>query len=94
VINQRHAMLPIRNVSRQYVESLRDNFRIGDLIKAKIARAGPLGIDLTTAEPGLGVIKAFCTRCRHPLHLFGRTLKCLGCGHTERRKVSKDYLLK
>jgi exosome complex RNA-binding protein Csl4 len=28
------------------------------------------------------------------LHLFGPSLKCLRCGSTERRKISRDYLLK
>jgi len=94
VISQSSAMLPVRNVSRDYVENLRDCFRIGDLIKARVTKASNLGVDLATAEPELGVVKAFCVKCRHPLHLFGLSLKCLNCGNSEQRKTSKDYLLK
>ncbi len=94
VISQSSAMLPVRNVSRDYVENLRDCFRIGDLIKARVTKASNLGVDLATAEPELGVVKAFCVKCRHPLHLFGSSLKCLNCGNSEQRKTSKDYLLK
>ncbi|MBN2067453.1 MAG: exosome complex RNA-binding protein Csl4 [Candidatus Diapherotrites archaeon] len=94
VISQGNAMLPVRNVSRDYVKSLRDNFRIGDLVKAKVSRASPLGIDLSTVDNDLGVIKAFCSKCRKPLHLFGHSLRCLSCGSREQRKLSSEYLLK
>lgn len=95
VISQSAACLPVRNVSREYVEKLRDCFRTGDLIKARVAKVLPgNNIDLETNYPEFGVIKAFCSRCRQPLHLFGPSLKCLRCGSTERRKISRDYLLK
>lgn len=94
VINMTNAMLPIRNVSSEYVENLRDEFRIGDIIRAKVTKASSLGIDLATDAPGFGVVKAFCTRCRHPLHLFGNSLRCLNCGAHEKRKISSDYLVK
>ncbi len=94
VISQSRAMLPVRDVSRDYVKNLKDEFKIGDLIKAKVSKTSSLGTDLSTAERDLGVIKAFCCRCRHPLHLFGRTLRCLNCGNSETRKLSSDYLLK
>jgi exosome complex component CSL4 len=88
------ASLPIRFVSRDYVKNIHDMFKIGDLVKAKIASVKPFGIDLKTNEPELGVIRAFCSRCRQPLHLFGAQLKCLACGSTEQRKLSREYSLK
>ncbi|MBN1940983.1 MAG: exosome complex RNA-binding protein Csl4 [Candidatus Diapherotrites archaeon] len=84
-------MIPVRNVSRDYVKNLRDYFKIGDLVKAKVSAVSPMGIDLRTNEPDLGVVKAFCTNCRNRLGLFGRSLKCTECGNTEQRKVSSDY---
>jgi len=88
------AMLPVRNVSHEYVESLRGCFRIGDIIRAKVAKVFPAGIDLATDHPDLGVIEAFCSRCRQPLHIFGHSLKCMSCGHTEVRKLASGYLVK
>jgi len=94
VLCQTVASLPIRNVSLSYVQNMKDAYRIGDIVKARISMYSPLAIDLRTNEPNLGVIKAFCTHCRKPLHLFGTVLKCTGCGRTESRKISSDYLLK
>ena len=88
------AMLPIRNVSRDYVESLKECFKIGDLVKARVSKLIPNGIDIETNQPDLGVIKAFCSICRKPLHLFGTSLKCMNCGSTEKRKIVKGYLVK
>jgi exosome complex component CSL4 len=94
VLTHGRASLPIRMVSRDFVEKLSDMFRIGDWIRAKVAKVEPAGIDLRTDEPGLGVIRAYCTKCRQPLQLFGSQLKCLSCGRTEGRKISDDYSLK
>jgi len=94
VFPQGNAMLPIRNVSRDYVEKLRDCFRIGDIVKARISRMLSTATDVSTNEQGLGVVKAFCTRCRKPLHLFGTSLRCLSCGSSETRKMSDDYMVK
>jgi len=94
IIGQSGAMLPVRNVSRDYVESLRDCFKIGDIIKARITKLTPQAIDVSTNEPELGVVKAFCSRCREPLHIFDRSLRCLSCGNSEPRKIARGYLLR
>ena len=94
VLVNTYASIPIRLVSRDYVKNLKDAFKIGDLVKAKVFSVKPFGTDVKTNEPELGVVKAFCSKCRKPLHLFGRQLKCLSCGSSERRKISSDYLLK
>jgi len=94
VLSHTIASLPIRMVSKDYVERLKDMFKVGDLVKAKIAFAKKFGIDLRTDEPELGVVRGFCLKCKKPLHLFDQGLKCLKCGHSETRKVSGDYSLK
>jgi len=88
IISHGMAMLPVRNVSRDYVEHLRDCFKVGDLVKVKVSKILPNGIDVATNEPDLGVVKAFCSRCRRPLEAFGQGLKCLSCGSTETRKIA------
>lgn len=94
VMNLTRAMLPIRKVSRDYVEKLSEKFKVGDIVKAKVSEISPLGIDLETEDADLGVVKAFCSKCRQPLHLFGNRLRCLRCGSNETRKISKGYMLK
>ena len=89
------AMIPIRNVSRDYVERLKDVFKVGDIVRARVAKImpGPT-VDLETNQPDLGVVKAFCSHCRKPLHQFGPNLKCMVCGSTESRKLARAYLTK
>ena len=88
------AVIPISSAERGFVKDLSEKFKIGDIVKAKVKEVGLRGIELITEFPELGVIKAFCVKCRKPLHLFGGNLKCLNCGNTETRKLSNDYWLK
>ena len=88
------AAIPVRNISREYVEKLGDFFGIGDIVKAKIASYATYGTDLRTNEHELGVVKAFCKKCRKPLYLFEKQLKCRNCGSNEHRKIADDYMLK
>ncbi len=85
------AAIPIRMVSRDYVENLRALFKVGDIVKAKIAAIHADCMDLKTDEPDLGVVKAFCSVCRAPLEKFGETFKCTECGSNEERKASTEY---
>ena len=94
VIPTTGAMLPIRCVSRDYVEKLRDCFKVGDIVRARVMKVIPQGFDLETNQPDLGVVKAFCGKCRKPMQVFGRNLKCLSCGNTETRKLSNKYSFK
>lgn len=83
--------LMIANVSMDRIRFLRDEFRAGDIIKAKVIRINKFGIDVATKYPEFGVIKAFCSQCRHSLELYERTLKCPKCGSVEKRKLSSDF---
>jgi exosome complex component CSL4 len=84
----------VSRVDTGFVKVLSEKFKIGDIVKARVDEIYPFGLELSTADPSLGVVKAFCAKCRQPLHLFGAMLKCLSCGATERRKISSDYVLK
>ncbi len=88
------ATLMVSRVSRDYVKSLRDEFKAGDIIKAKVVEVTTFSIELSTAFPEYGVLKAFCSKCRNPLNQHGKELKCLKCGSNEKRKTSADYVLK
>ena len=76
------------------MERLSDLFKIGDILETRVAEVMAYGIDLTTKDPELGVIKGYCTKCRGSLQLFGETLKCVACGNPEDRKISSNYTVK
>ena len=80
----------ISNVSEEYTEDIRDMYRLGDAIRAKVIQVKP-SVQLTTAEITLGVVKARCSVCRGPLELRGRELYCPRDERTERRKFAADY---
>jgi len=93
-VNVTVAMIPVRMVAREYVKNLRDFFKIGDIVRAKAEMVSRFAVDVRTNEPDLGVVKAFCSKCRQPLHLSGQELKCISCGSNETRKISSEYVLK
>ena len=86
--------LMVSRVSNFFVKRLRDDFKIGDLVKARIIEANTYGVELSTNAPNLGVVRAYCSKCRQELGLFAGSLKCTSCGSLERRKLSSEYSLK
>ena len=85
------AVLHVSNIRRDYVKDLRDELRIGDIIRAKIIESSEHTTKLTIDGRELGVIKAFCIRCRQPLRMSGPKLICDRCGDIENRKIAQDY---
>lgn len=85
-VTRRDAQIPVRNISNEFVSRTRDFYRIGDIVKAKINRMDDYGIDLETKGVGLGVIEAFCSKCRHDMMNNQGSMKCLNCGNVEGRK--------
>jgi exosome complex component CSL4 len=86
------AQIPVSNIADFYVETTRDMFRIGDIVRAEVVEITPYRIVLGTKGSNFGVIKAFCSGCRAPMIRSGSELKCKKCGSTETRKVSSDYI--
>ena len=87
VSSEDRAFLRITEVQergRGYVESFRDFIRIGDVLKAKVIDMSSLGVYVTIAQRGFGVIRAFCSSCRSPLN---ENLECKNCMRKERRKT-------
>jgi exosome complex component CSL4 len=89
--NEASAVLRVSNVRRSYVNSLKDEMGIGDVIRARITEVSEHSVGLRVDDNDLGVIKAFCKACRQPLVLNGTALKCGSCGHVESRKIAEDY---
>lgn len=78
----------ISQAQKGYVSKLTDEFRIGDLIEAKVTKIiGLDNVDLTTAENELGVIKAMCTNCRHYMKKLSKNeVICPNCGRKREKK--------
>jgi exosome complex component CSL4 len=85
-ILQTSAQIPIRLISNEFVSKARDFYRIGDVIKARIAKLDPLGTDLETKGQGLGVVIAYCSNCRHEMSFSTDKMMCISCGNSENRK--------
>lgn len=82
----------VSNIADEYVEKPESMFGIGDLVKAKVIKIQPGMIDIST-KGDLGVVKAFCKRCRHQMEKSGEKnrLVCSNCEQKETRKISRDY---
>src|SRR3972149_4699262 len=90
ISGENEGTIHISNVSEEYTEDIRDMYHLGDIIRAKVIQVKP-SVQLTTAEPDLGVVKAVCSTCRGPLELRGSELYCPRDERTERRKLARDY---
>ena len=88
-------IIAIFSAQNSYVKTLTSLFKIGDIVKCRVAMVSRHTIELETrSSPELGVIKGFCSRCRKPLKLFDQFLKCGSCSNEEQRKLSTEYILK
>jgi exosome complex component CSL4 len=70
---------------------MEDVCKTGDMIKAKVFNDKNRIPELTTAGRGLGVMRAYCSRCGNLLVLVNRRLQCRECGNTEHRRLVDDY---
>jgi exosome complex RNA-binding protein Csl4 len=94
-IHMSMGVIAVFNAANGYVKTLTSLFKIGDIVKVRVAMVLKHTIELETrGAPELGVIMGFCTRCRKPLKLFDQTLKCTSCSNEEQRKISSEYVLK
>lgn len=85
------AGLHVSQVKNGFVEDLSKEFKVGDIIRARVISNEKSPIQLTTRAPDLGVVYAFCSRCRTPLVRRGNQLVCPKCGNVETRKLSSLY---
>ena len=78
--------IPAKFVAKAYIRNVKEFYKVGDYIKAKVISASNLAVDLATNEKGLGVIIAYCTQCKSEMKFSNEKLTCFNCGHTEGRK--------
>lgn len=84
------ATIHVSKLSSEYVQDVGRELRPGDLIRAKVIQTRP-SVQLSTQEHHFGVVKARCRKCRAPLKVQGKTLRCEPCERVESRKIADDY---
>jgi len=80
------AVLPVTEVRRGYVPDMREEVKIGDIIKAKVRSIERTGAEISMFPPQCGVVAAFCPHCRQRMDLTDIFI-CGRCGWKERRKL-------
>lgn len=85
------AILHISSSSPRYERNMSDVCKSGDIIRARVIDMTNRIPQLTTAGRGLGVVRAFCSRCGAVLGFTNRRLQCPSCGNVERRRLAEDY---
>jgi exosome complex component CSL4 len=85
------ARIYISQSSQRYVKDLTNEFRINDVVRARVRRVQKEPLELSTVGDDLGVIRALCIKCRSVLKRKGNTLECPNCGNIEMRKLASDY---
>jgi len=85
-----NSTLHASEISFKYVKDPATEYKVQDIIRAKVIQVKP-SIQLSTKDKNLGVIKALCVKCRHPLTKKGNSLECPNCGNKERRYIAMDY---
>lgn len=82
--------LHISKVSEDYVSSMDDAFKRGDILRAKVVSTDP-SLQLSTKEPHLGIVKSRCPRCATDMEAREGVLVCPECEWKDRGKVSTLY---
>src|SRR3989475_3952060 len=75
ITGETEGAIHVSKISNEYVDDIHNAFHLGDIVRAKVIQAKP-SLQLTTAEPNLGVVRAMGSRCRGPLEIKGRDLWC------------------
>ncbi len=84
-------MLHISSSSPRFERDMGEVCKPLDIIRAKVIDTTQRIPKLTTAGHGLGVIKAYCSRCGGELVFSGRILRCKACRNVERRRLADDF---
>ncbi|MGC8610151.1 MAG: exosome complex RNA-binding protein Csl4 [Thermoplasmata archaeon] len=88
--SKQDGVIHISKIQQEFVDDIGKMFRIGDIVRARVIKSKP-SLQLSTAEPELGVIKALCMKCRNQLIKRDSVLYCERCNRIETRKTSTLY---
>lgn len=84
--------LHISEVSDDYTEKLKDEFLVGDIVRAKVIQVEPT-IKLSTTGKTFGVVRGYCPECRKPMKFKRKKNKlyCENCEIQSDRNISNVY---
>lgn len=88
--NNLSGVVHVSKMKEDYTSDARKEFRIGDLVRAKVEQLTP-SIQLSTNAEEYGVLKARCMKCRDILFNKDGTLFCPVCERSESRKLAGDF---
>ncbi|WNY27947.1 hypothetical protein MmiEs2_01260 [Methanimicrococcus stummii] len=89
IVNNGNAEIYVSNIKDGFAKSVSDEFSVGDIVRAKVIDSSKIG--LSTVDSDLGVLKAYCSRCKTSLTRSDDGLVCSNCGNRERRKLADGY---
>ena len=84
-------ILHISDVAENYVTSMNDVVKTGDIIRAQVISEKNQIYHLSTTDKNLGVLYAFCSQCGTLLEPKRHEMRCPKCGRIENRKIAFDY---
>jgi exosome complex RNA-binding protein Csl4 len=79
-------VLPVTAIKPEYVREVKDEVRIGDILKAKVQKIMKSGVDISIMDHDCGVVCAFCPRCRQKMDLKDKVFICK-CGWKDYKKI-------
>lgn len=86
-----NGVVHISKIRDEYVEEVGQEFKPGDIVRARVISVGRGSIKLSTMDDNLGILVALCSECHNVLNQENSKLKCPYCGNVESRKISNDY---
>ena len=89
IVNNGNAEIYISNIKDGFAKTVGDEFSINDIVRAKVIDSSKIG--LSTVDSHLGVLKAYCTKCKTNLVRNENVLICPHCGNREYRKLAEGY---
>jgi exosome complex component CSL4 len=90
ITSETFGSIHISKIAEGFTSDVWKEYRIGDLIRAKVVQNKP-SLQLSTDQPILGVLLGLCTKCRSALVKKEKGLFCENCQRNELRKTSSDY---
>ena len=84
-------IMHVSDVSMNYVKTMSDAFKVGDIVRAKVISTANREFHLSTQDDDLGVIQASCSYCGHQLVKQKDQLQCSYCKRTAQRKITANY---
>ncbi|VVB56980.1 Exosome complex component Csl4 [uncultured archaeon] len=86
-----YVVLHASYIKRGYVKKVRDEYRIGDIIRARVVEMKNGEHHISTDDAHAGCLIAYCAGCRTPLEKRPAGLQCPACDRRDNRKLADDY---